>query len=434
MSSPKAVLRTALFIALLLLPRAPAPANASDSFVKGEIEAAEAARHPKSTKRMYFSSHSLVLTVLNSNKPGLKIAVIGGVNGEDDWLNLAVRQFSRSEVAGGVLSLARIHTLNQNASASDDNTFINNYDHFSKAHPDLTSEIQKLIAASDITVFLIKGNARTLRLYGHSPADGESGPITDAVIELSSLEKIEASSRTPGSIEQLSRKFPDKLFITAELPSASNHRGLLDDGRNMLNSILKSTKTCAPLPSTPAYRSLINIKDISPDIIVDMKYATTDNFLNRKMYSINECYLNADVARKLVNTQEYLKKSGLGLKCFDCYRPHSVQFEMWKIVPDGRYVANPAKGSKHNRGIAVDLTLVNASGDQLEMPTKFDDFTQKAWRDYPDLNEKVKKHRRWLRDAMEKNGFTSIRTEWWHYDGASSRNHPLIKERLHQIE
>jgi D-alanyl-D-alanine dipeptidase len=173
---------------------------------------------------------------------------------------------------------------------------------------------------------------------------------------------------------------------------------------------------------------LVNIREVNPDILVDMRYATADNFMGRVLYNSPECFLRRSVAEKLSKAQGLLSEQGLGIKCWDCFRPHSVQVAMWKIVPDKRYVANPKKGSNHNRGIAVDVTLVDAQCREMDMPTGFDDFRAVAARDYKDLPEDRKKNREILRTAMEQAGFTSIRTEWWHYDGGVPSQFPVIPE------
>ncbi len=129
--------------------------------------------------------------------------------------------------------------------------------------------------------------------------------------------------------------------------------------------------------------NLVDIQDINPDITLDIRYATANNFLKVKLYSVPRCLLRTSVAQKLSRVQEQLQRRGLGLKVFDCYRPLSVTRKMWEALPDPRYVANPARGSRHNRGAAVDLTLIDARGNELEMPTDFDDFTDRAARDYP---------------------------------------------------
>jgi D-alanyl-D-alanine dipeptidase len=134
------------------------------------------------------------------------------------------------------------------------------------------------------------------------------------------------------------------------------------------------------------------------------------------VYGRAACYLRPTVAAALARVQQDLRRRGLGLKVFDCYRPLSVQRRFWELVPDERYVANPAKGSRHNRGAAVDLTLVDRQGRELKMPTGFDDFSPRAHRDYRDLPKAVIRNRDTLERAMRRRGFVGLPTEWWHFD------------------
>ena len=150
-------------------------------------------------------------------------------------------------------------------------------------------------------------------------------------------------------------------------------------------------------------------------IIVDMKYATTDNFVKEKMYNCGRCFLRPEVAEALLAAQEILKEKDLGLKVYDCYRPRPVQKLLWQKVPNASYVTPPSKGSMHNRGTAVDLTLVDAEGKALDMGTIFDFFGKRAHHDYTNLPENVLNNRKLLKKTMKKVGFLPIRTEWWHY-------------------
>lgn len=150
-------------------------------------------------------------------------------------------------------------------------------------------------------------------------------------------------------------------------------------------------------------------------IRVDMKYATEDNFVKEKMYNCGRCFLRPEVAEALVEAQEILKEQKLGLKVYDCYRPRPVQKLLWKKVPNASYVTPPSKGSMHNRGTAVDLTLVDAEGKTLDMGTIFDFFGKRAHHDYTDLPKEVLNNRKLLKKTMKKVGFLPIRTEWWHY-------------------
>ncbi|MCX6151805.1 MAG: M15 family metallopeptidase [Ignavibacteriales bacterium] len=163
--------------------------------------------------------------------------------------------------------------------------------------------------------------------------------------------------------------------------------------------------------------AIVFLGSIDSTIATDVKYATINNFTGKILYPTPKVYLRKIVGKKLSEVQKYLVKNfNLRLKIFDCYRPLSVQKKMWAIMPNEDYVANPAKGSRHNRGAAVDLTLIDSLGNEIDMGTPYDDFTKKANRDYLDLPELVKKNRKILEVAMIKFGFEPMRTEWWHYD------------------
>lgn len=175
-----------------------------------------------------------------------------------------------------------------------------------------------------------------------------------------------------------------------------------------------------------AGQDLVKVRDVIPDLQLDMKYATSDNFTKKKVYDSAECYLRPKVAEKLAAVQADLRAQGLSLRVYDCYRPLSVQKSFWKLVPDERYVANPAKGSRHNRGAAVDLTIATRKGKPLKMPTKFDDFTERAHRDYSKLPAKAVRNRKLLEDVMQKHGFLGLPTEWWHFDDADWKDYDLM--------
>ena len=161
----------------------------------------------------------------------------------------------------------------------------------------------------------------------------------------------------------------------------------------------------------------VNIKSLSNDFILDIKYATADNFLKQAVYDCPQCYLRKATAEALVAVQKEFVKRGYSLKLFDCYRPLSVQKKMWKILPGTHYVANPAKGSKHNRGAAVDLTLVDiATGKELDMGTPFDTFSPRAHHTYTQLPKEVLDNRKLLKEVLNKYNFKSIYSEWWHYE------------------
>lgn len=171
---------------------------------------------------------------------------------------------------------------------------------------------------------------------------------------------------------------------------------------------------------------LVDLRKVIPDIILDIRYATPNNFTGQVLYPSADCFLLEEVALALKEVQADLKKQGFRLKIYDGYRPLSVQYKMWKVLPNPDYVADPAKGSNHNRGCAVDVTLVDLAGSPVEMPTEFDDFTVKARRDYQDLPPAAISHRHILQEAMVRHGFSSITTEWWHFSFNGSKNKPVL--------
>ncbi|WP_454947036.1 M15 family metallopeptidase [Capnocytophaga leadbetteri] len=160
----------------------------------------------------------------------------------------------------------------------------------------------------------------------------------------------------------------------------------------------------------------VRLKDLSADFVYELKYATPDNFLKQAVYDCGECYLRKSTAEALVKANKAFIQLGYRIKLFDCYRPLSVQKKMWKILPGTHYVANPAKGSKHNRGAAVDLTLVDAQGKELNMGTPFDFFGKEAHHTYTEHSKEVLENRKLLKETLDKYNFKSIYSEWWHYE------------------
>jgi len=183
---------------------------------------------------------------------------------------------------------------------------------------------------------------------------------------------------------------------------------------------------------------LVKVKEIIPDIEIELKYSTTDNFTKQILYPTNTCYLAFGALENLKLVQDSLRNiyshngskysEGLGLKIWDGYRPRSVQYRMWEIVPDPRYVADPNIGSSHNRGGAVDLTIIDFSTkDELDMPTTFDFFGAEAHHDYMDHPLEVIANRELLKNLMTNVGSFSIYPEeWWHYKYPPSDNFPLL--------
>jgi D-alanyl-D-alanine dipeptidase len=180
--------------------------------------------------------------------------------------------------------------------------------------------------------------------------------------------------------------------------------------------VVDNIQTHRYVVKTDSTQKMMLLTAIIPDLVTDWRYATTNNFTGMVLYTQPDPFLRLPAARALQLVQADLISKGLGLKLFDAYRPYAVTRKMWAKVPDERYAANPAKGSGHNRGAAVDVTLIDLkTGKELAMPTPYDDFTEKAHHDYSRLDSTVLANRALLKSTMEKFGFAALSTEWWHY-------------------
>lgn len=175
----------------------------------------------------------------------------------------------------------------------------------------------------------------------------------------------------------------------------------------------KPVQKAVPTYDTAQWARVI---DLDSTIVEDLRYATEDNFVGEVMYDCASCYLRPEAAKAVVAAHQLLKKQGYGgLKLFDCYRPRPIQQKLWDKVPDARYVTPPTKGSMHNRGLAVDLTIIDTLGNQLDMGTRFDYFGVEGYHTYSGHSEEIQANRNLLKETLKKVGFRPIRTEWWHY-------------------
>lgn len=182
---------------------------------------------------------------------------------------------------------------------------------------------------------------------------------------------------------------------------------------------------------------LVDLQSHLPNAVLDIRYAGKNNFVGKVIYPKARCLVRRPVAIALAEVQSSLQERGLQLLIWDCYRPFSVQERFWKLVPDSRYVAKPirkgsklVKGSKHNRGAAVDLSLASLAGEALVMPTDHDDFTSRAHVGATGVADAARKNAEILRQHMESAGFTGIATEWWHFDHQSWRDYDLSDSPL----
>lgn len=212
------------------------------------------------------------------------------------------------------------------------------------------------------------------------------------------------------------------VFV-ALLIIATAHADVKADVKNATEAYLSAhKKNMHPLPD-----DMVNVAQAMPNVVLDIKYATDNNFTGKTVYTQPACYLRRAVVDALKKVQQELSQQGLGLKIWDGYRPHDVQQIFWNLVPDPRYVGDPAKCSRHNRGTAVDLALISvATGKELVMPSAFDDFSEKAHRNYAAMAPEAAKNCRLLEDAMTKQGFTGMTTEWWHFNFKDCDTYPAL--------
>ena len=172
---------------------------------------------------------------------------------------------------------------------------------------------------------------------------------------------------------------------------------------------------------------LVEIKKYIPEIVLDIRYATTNNFMHTRMYPQARAFARLPVVLALKDVAADLKAQGFGLKIFDAYRPYAVTVKFYEVTTATHYVANPRKGSKHNRGCAIDLSLIDLkTGKEPDMPTGFDSFSKKAGADYPTLPEQEITNRELLKSVMQAHGFRVLSTEWWHYDFNGWARYPLL--------
>ena len=174
----------------------------------------------------------------------------------------------------------------------------------------------------------------------------------------------------------------------------------------------------------------MDVAELDPDLVLDMRYAQADNFLGRAVYDEARCLLVPDAARRLLVAERALRTQGYRLVVWDCYRPLSVQRKMWEILPDPTYVADPARGSRHNRGAAVDVGLLRIDGERVPLPTPHDDFTPRAHRDAMDLPAEAIANRERLEKAMRGAGWIPLPSEWWHFDAEGWEAYPIRDDPL----
>ncbi len=228
------------------------------------------------------------------------------------------------------------------------------------------------------------------------------------------------------------------IFLTACNNNNSEEKTIKKDSnfnkKDSLTSIISGKEDNRHISDTSSSAfndsDLVNITLFSDKFTLYIRYATKDNFLDTILYPCAKCLLRFEVVKDLLKAEADFEKDGYRIKIYDCYRPLWVQKLMWKKLPVPGLVANPATGSRHNRGSAVDISLVDASGKELDFGTAHDDFSEKAKTFYSELPDTVKKNRIYLRKVMENNNFKGINSEWWHFSHNCGTKYPVSNKNF----
>jgi len=184
-----------------------------------------------------------------------------------------------------------------------------------------------------------------------------------------------------------------------------------------------------------ARKELIDLEKFIPGIVLDIRYATKNNFTGEQIYNIPKAYARKPVAEALKKVQANLKVQGLGIKIFDAYRPYKATVRFYEVYKDTTYVASPYRGSRHNRGCAIDMTLiVLKTGEELKMPTPYDSFQKEAWPTTPISDPEARKNRKLIIDAMQKHGFKVNSSEWWHFDFIGYKQYEVLDIDFEELE
>lgn len=174
--------------------------------------------------------------------------------------------------------------------------------------------------------------------------------------------------------------------------------------------------------------SLIAITEASHGVLVDIRYATADNFTQKPVYAHGHCYLHAEAEVLLRRAVDLARRQGYQIRVFDAFRPSEAQWVLWNHTPDPDFLADPRRGSPHSRGAAIDLTLVGPDGIDLDMGTAFDAFTPASHHGSPDISVQAERNRLILMGLMTTAGWDFYRNEWWHYQLFDARRLPVFSD------
>ncbi|MCX6282825.1 MAG: M15 family metallopeptidase [Bacteroidetes bacterium] len=223
------------------------------------------------------------------------------------------------------------------------------------------------------------------------------------------------------------------FFILVLLAGTLNAQQTKKNPYNL--NIISSAAAYSGLVAKDSLKRLVDLQKVVKGLVLDIRYATSNNFTHKKVYTSACAFGRLKVARALEAVELELSKQGLGLKVYDAYRPYAATLLFWDIIHDTAYVASPVTGSRHNRGCAVDVTLVELkTGKELEMPTPFDDFSARAGAAYQQIPEDAKQNRQLLITTMLKYGFTVYPSEWWHFDFKGWKDFELMDLSFEELD
>jgi D-alanyl-D-alanine dipeptidase len=198
--------------------------------------------------------------------------------------------------------------------------------------------------------------------------------------------------------------------------------------------VISDAKLYKTMALADSLHRMCSLHQLLPGATIDLRYATKNNFTGQRLYPKgNQTFLRLPAAKALQTVAAEFSALGYELMIWDAYRPYEATKKMWDLIGDERYVANPAKGSGHNRGLAVDLTLTKG-GQEVNMGTGFDHFSDTAHHMFKDLPVEVLKNRQLLRSTMEKYGFRALETEWWHYSWPNDRNYDVLNLSFQKLK
>ncbi len=252
-----------------------------------------------------------------------------------------------------------------------------------------------------------------------SPTLPEEQP-TEALVEDAATKDVLIKEKSSVEVEKIESSKPSTAPRKLETPKS----GTPSDATRELLQKVQTLKKVNPADGTPTSNGFTEVNQLDKSIRLDIRYATANNFTKVKIYDCPRCFLRPEPAEALVKAHKILQKKGLGLKMFDCYRPRPYQQRLWDKVPDPNYVTPPHKGSMHSRGAAVDLTIIDDKGKELDMGTEYDFFGVEAHTDYLKHSTQILENRKLLTETLAAVGFKGIRTEWWHFS-FQGKDYPL---------